>query len=71
MAKINEKKITISDVEGSLRALQGGTKRVGDALTPAMPPLLAIAGGLVVVVVFFLGYRKGHKGSAVVEIKRL
>ena len=59
-----------SDLEAKLREIQGIVEETGDQTKVAG---VAVAVGLVVLLllVFFLGRRKGKKGSARVEVYRL
>lgn len=64
-----DKKITLSDIEESIRSLQGGVERATDAAMPARTPLLAGVAGGVAVFIYLVGYRKGRKRSTILEIK--
>jgi type VI protein secretion system component VasF len=67
----SKKTISLSDVEDSIRQLQGGAQRASDAASSAMPPLAVVVGGIAIGIVFLLGYRSGHRRSMTVEVKRL
>ncbi len=64
-------RITRAEIESKLREMKG---EVTDTAEAAKVPLMAIAGGVVAVIViaaFFLGKRRGRRKSTVVEIRRV
>lgn len=64
-------KITPQDLENKLRALQGDVKDKVDGQKSTIASV-ATAGGVVLLVIFFLlGKRAGKKRSTVVEIRRI
>ncbi len=64
-------RITRRDIESKLREMQG---EVQETAEKAKVPIMAIAGGVVAVIVvaaFLLGKRRGRRKSTVVEIRRV
>jgi hypothetical protein len=64
-------RITRGDIESKLREMQGEVQETAEA---AKVPIMAIAAGVVAVVVvaaFLLGKRRGRRRSTVVEIRRV
>ncbi len=66
-----DRAISLDDVENSIRQLQGGVERATDAASSAKPPLVVVAGGIAVGIIFLLGYRFGHRKSVTVEVRRV
>jgi hypothetical protein len=65
------RRITRDDLEHKFRELQGGVDEAADrAVSYVLVAGVAVAVG-VVVVAYFLGRRKGHKKSTIVEVRRL
>lgn len=67
----NNGKITRGDIEAKLKEMKGEVQETAEA---AKVPLMAIAGGVVAVIVvaaFLLGKRRGRRRSTVVEIRRV
>lgn len=64
-------KITPSDIEEKLRSIQGGVDRAKGAVKPATQGVAPMLGAAAVVVVFLLGYRRGRKKNALIEITRI
>jgi hypothetical protein len=64
-------KITIDDIEARFRSLQGGTSGIVKDAAPSK--IGAGVGGIVLVllIVYFLGRRRGRKRATVLEIRRV
>jgi hypothetical protein len=64
-------KITIDDIEARFRSLQGGTS---EKVKGAAPPKIGAGVGAIVfvlLIVYFLGRRRGRKRATVLEIRRV
>jgi hypothetical protein len=66
-----DKKITRADLEAKLREVSGEATETVDAAKPTIFGGAAAGLLLVVIVAYLLGRRRGHKRSAVVEIRRV
>jgi hypothetical protein len=64
-------KVSLGDIESSLRDIQGGVQSAKDAAAPAQPPLIVVAGIVAAVVIFLIGFRRGRRRSVVVEVKKI
>lgn len=64
-------KISLKDVEDSFRGVQRSANGSLTALRPAFPGFVGLAAGLLVLVAFVTGYRKGRNKTSVIEITRL
>jgi hypothetical protein len=68
---VPDRKITRSDIEAKLREIKGDVESEAEAARPyaiaaAVVGVIAVAG-----LAYFLGRRKGHKKTTVVEIRRV
>ncbi|MCL5972846.1 MAG: hypothetical protein ACYCWN_09395 [Ferrimicrobium sp.] len=66
-----DKRISLADVEDSFRGVQRSANSSLGALKPAFPGFVGLAAGLLVLVAFVAGYRRGHNKTSVIEITRL
>ncbi|KJE77861.1 hypothetical protein [Ferrimicrobium acidiphilum] len=64
-------KISLSDVEDSIRGIQRSANGSLNALRPAFPGFVGVAAGLLVFIAFVAGYRRGRNKTSVIEITRL
>jgi hypothetical protein len=63
-------KVTKADLEGKLRALQGGTnEKIAEKKASAIQ-IGAGVGVLLLILVFLLGQRRGNRQTTTVEIRR-
>lgn len=68
---MTSQKITPEDVENKLRAFQGQIQGKVDDKKNTLVTVAAVAGVIVLLLVFLLGKRSGKKKSTIVQIKRL
>lgn len=71
MTTAEAQRITRDDIETKLRQLKGDAEDAVGVQKNNGIVLAAIAGVVVLALVYFLGRRKGRKRSAFVEIRRL
>jgi hypothetical protein len=65
------KKISRDDIEAKLRELQGEVDENLDTAKGIAMPIAIGAGVLALLIVYFLGRRRGRKRQLVLEIKRI
>lgn len=63
-------RITRQDIENKLRQVRGDVDTAGDAAKGVGTIVAGVAVVAVIVVVYFLGKRRGKRSSTVVEVRR-
>ncbi|MDA8103691.1 MAG: hypothetical protein M0Z34_12075 [Nitrospiraceae bacterium] len=66
-----ETKVTKQDLREKFSQLEGGLGKAREAAAPSLPMVAVGLGVAVFAVGLLLGFRMGHKRSAIVEIKRI
>ena len=67
----SDKPVTRADIEAKLSQIKGVTDDTTEVAEGAAKTGLVFAGIAVVVLAFFLGRRRGHKKSTIVEVRRV
>ncbi len=67
----NDEPISREDLRASFRAFKDDIDQSADEAASKAMPVLALAGVLLLVVIFLLGRRAGRTKSTVVEIRRI
>ena len=63
-------RITRQDIEAKLRQIRGDVDTAGDAAKGAGTMAAVAAGVVLIVVVYFIGKKRGKRSSTVVEVRR-
>ncbi len=68
---MGDDRITLADIENKIRGVQASATKPLAAVRPVFPGVAGVGLGLLVVVAFLLGYKRGKNNSSVIEITRI